>query len=147
MKTTPEEYNERRKTQTPNSAHVINCAWAFGVGGAICTIGEALRTVYGNLGFSQDDVGILTSASLILLSAIFTALGLYQKLAAHAGAGTLVPITGFANAVVSPAIEFKVEGLVTGVGAKMFIIAGPVIVYGTLASVIWGVVYYCMCWL
>ncbi len=142
MKITPQEYNERRKAHTPNSPHWRNCAWAFCVGGGICTIGEALRTLYQALGFTQDDVGLLTSASLILCSAIFTALGLYQKLAAHAGAGTLVPITGFANAVVSPAIEFKVEGMVTGVGAKMFIIAGPVIVYGTLASVIWGVVYY-----
>ncbi len=142
MNITPEEYNERRKAHTPNSTHFVNCGWAFLAGGIICTIGEALRTLYGCLGFSQDDVGILTSGSLILCSAILTALGWYQKIAAHAGAGTLVPITGFANAVVSPAIEFKVEGLVTGVGAKMFIIAGPVIVYGTLASVVWGVVYY-----
>ncbi len=146
MNITPEEYNERRKAQTPNSAHFRNCAWAFCVGGCICTIGQVLRTIYTGFGFCQDDVGLLTSGSLILASAICTALGWYQKIAAHAGAGTLVPITGFANAVVSPAIEFKVEGFVTGVGAKMFIIAGPVIVYGTLASVIWGVVYYCMCW-
>ncbi len=142
MKITPQEYDERRKAHTPNSAQFKNCLWAFCVGGAICTLGEALRTLYGCLGFSTDDVGLLTSGSLILFSAILTALGWYQKIAAHAGAGTLVPITGFANAVVSPAIEFKVEGLVTGVGAKMFIIAGPVIVYGTLASVIWGVIYY-----
>ncbi len=147
MNITPEEYNERRKAQTPNSAHWRNCTWAFLAGGTICTIGETFRTVYGCLGFGQDDVGLLTSGSLILLSAILTALGWYQKIAAHAGAGTLVPITGFANAVVSPAIEFKVEGFVTGVGAKMFIIAGPVIVYGTLASVIWGVVYYAICWM
>ncbi len=142
MNITPEEYDERRKAQTPNSQSIKSCVCAFCVGGIICTIGEALRSLYGCLGFSQDDVGLLTSASLILLSAILTALGWYQKIAAHAGAGTLVPITGFANAVVSPAIEFRVEGLVTGVGAKMFVIAGPVIVYGTLASVIWGVIYY-----
>lgn len=142
MKVTPQEYNERRKVHTPNSSHATNCIWAFCVGGAICTIGEVLRTLYSNLGFSQDDVGLLTSGSLILLSAIFTSLGWYQKIAAHAGAGTLVPITGFANAVVSPAIEFKVEGFITGVGTKMFIIAGPVIVYGTFASVLWGIIYY-----
>ena len=92
--------------------------------------------------FTLTDAGTLTSVSLIALSGVFTGLGLYQKLAAKAGAGTLVPITGFANAVVSPAIEFKEEGFVTGVGAKMFLIAGPVIVYGILASALWGVVWY-----
>ena len=112
------------------------------VGGAICLLGEGLRTLYAALGFTLTDAGTLTSATLIGLSAFTTAMGWYQKLAAKAGAGTLVPITGFANAVVAPAIEFRNEGLVSGVGAKMFIIAGPVIVYGMLASVVWGVIYH-----
>ncbi len=142
MKMTPEQFDERRKRASPNSNLPLDCAWAFGVGGAICLLGEALRQWYLALGFAKDDAGTLVSCTLVLFSAIATALGWYQKLAAHAGAGSLVPITGFANSVVSPAIEFKVEGMVTGVGAKMFIIAGPVIVYGTLASVIWGVIYF-----
>ena len=140
MKMTPEQFDERRKRASPNSNLPLDCAWAFGVGGAICLLGEALRQWYLALGFAKEDAGTLVSCTLVLFSAVATALGWYQKLAAHAGAGSLVPITGFANSVVSPAIEFKVEGLVTGVGAKMFIIAGPVIVYGTLASVIWGVI-------
>lgn len=142
MKMTPEQFDERRKRASPNSNLPLDCAWAFGVGGAICLLGEALRQWYLALGFAKEDAGTLVSCTLVLFSAVATALGWYQKLAAHAGAGSLVPITGFANSVVSPAIEFKVEGLVTGVGAKMFIIAGPVIVYGTLASVIWGVIYF-----
>ena len=142
MKMTPEQFDERRKRASPNSNLPLDCAWAFGVGGAICLLGEALRQWYLALGFAKEDAGTLVSCTLVLFSAIATALGWYQKLAAHAGAGSLVPITGFANSVVSPAIEFKVEGMVTGVGAKMFIIAGPVIVYGTLASVIWGVIYF-----
>lgn len=116
--------------------------WAFCIGGAICLLGEGLRRLYASMGLTLTDAATLTSATLIALSAVTTALGWYQKLAAKAGAGTLVPITGFANAVVSPAIEFRNEGFVTGVGAKMFIIAGPVIVYGMLASVAWGVIYY-----
>ena len=142
MRMTPEQFDERRKRASPNSNLPLDCAWAFGVGGAICLLGEALRQWYLALGFAKEDAGTLVSCTLVLFSAVATALGWYQKLAAHAGAGSLVPITGFANSVVSPAIEFKVEGLVTGVGAKMFIIAGPVIVYGTLASVIWGVIYF-----
>ena len=109
---------------------------------AICLLGEALRGAYMKAGYTLADAGTLTSVTLVALSAVTTALGWYQKLASKAGAGTLVPITGFANAVVSPAIEFRNEGLVTGVGAKMFIIAGPVIVYGMLASVAWGVIYW-----
>ena len=121
---------------------VKDCLWAFFVGGAICLLGEVLRQTYLKAGYTLADAGTLTSVTLVALSAVTTALGWYQKLASKAGAGTLVPITGFANAVVSPAIEFRNEGLVTGVGAKMFIIAGPVIVYGMLASVVWGVIYW-----
>ena len=135
-------YDKMRKKASPPSPVLRDCLWAFLVGGAICCLGEGLGTLYRALGFGAEDAGTLTSASLVTLSGIFTALGWYQKLAAKAGAGTLVPITGFANAVVSPAIEFRSEGLVPGVGAKMFIIAGPVIVYGMLASVGWGILYH-----
>ena len=111
------------------------------MGGGICLLGEWLRKAFLAAGHTLGDAAALTSITLIGLSALCTALGWYQKLAAKAGAGTLVPITGFANAVVSQAIEFKVEGLITGVGAKMFVIAGPVIVYGTMASWVWGLLY------
>lgn len=141
MKLDNQTYDEMRKKASPPSPILKDCVWAFFVGGAICLLGEGLNTLYGQLGFTLTDAGTLTSATLVALSGVTTALGWYQKLAAKAGAGTLVPITGFANAVVSPAIEFRSEGLVTGVGAKMFIIAGPVIVYGVLASVIWGVIW------
>ena len=142
MKLDNKTYDEMRKKASPPSPLLKDCVWAFLVGGAICCLGEAFNKLYAMLGFTITDAATLTSASLIVLSALTTALGWYQKVAAKAGAGTLVPITGFANAVVSPAIEFRNEGLVTGVGAKMFIIAGPVIVYGMLASVIWGVIYH-----
>lgn len=115
---------------------------AFLIGGGICTLGEALLNMYTALGFSQDGAGALTSITLIFLSALFTGLKLYDRLARVAGAGTLVPITGFANSVVSPALEFKSEGFVLGLGAKMFVIAGPVIVYGISASIIYGIIYY-----
>lgn len=142
MKLTPQDYNTMSTQASPKSKLLQDCAWAFVVGGAICLLGEVLRQAYAAAGMTLSDAGCLTSVTLIALSALTTALGWYQKLAAKAGAGTLVPITGFANAVVSPAIEFKCEGYVTGVGAKMFLIAGPVIVYGLLASTIWGAVYW-----
>lgn len=136
------KYEKMVKNASEPSPVITDCLWAFFVGGAICLLGEWLYNLYCQLGFTLTDAGALCSATLIALSGITTGLGWYQKLAAKAGAGTLVPITGFANAVVSPAIEFKSEGLVTGTGAKMFLIAGPVIVYGLLASVIWGVIWY-----
>jgi stage V sporulation protein AC len=135
---TPAEYARRVKRVGPPSPLGRDCAWAFCVGGGICLLGEALRQVYLAAGCEAETAGTLTSCSLIALSAIATILGWYQKLAAHAGAGTLVPITGFANGVVSAAIEFKTEGYVPGTGAKMFTIAGPVIVYGTAAAVVYG---------
>lgn len=141
-KLSQQEYGRMAKKASPSSAIGKDCLWAFAVGGAICLLGEALRQCYLAMGHTVTDAALMTSVTLIGLSALTTALGWYQKLAAKAGAGTLVPITGFANAVVSPAIEFKCEGLVTGVGAKMFVIAGPVIVYGMLASIVWGVVWY-----
>ncbi len=142
MKLDANTYDEMRKKASPNSPLLKDCAWAFLVGGSICLLGEGLNHLYAGLGLTLTDASTLTSTTLVALSGVMTALGWYQKLAARAGAGTLVPITGFANAVVSPAIEFRSEGLVTGVGAKMFIIAGPVIVYGMLASVAWGVIWH-----
>ena len=137
----PKQYAEMVKRASPPSPVWRDCAWAFGVGGGICALGEALRQLF-LLWYDAALAGTLTSVSLIFLSAAATLPGWYQKLAARAGAGTLVPITGFANSVVSPAIEFKPEGWITGVGAKIFSIAGPVIAYGTLASFVWGVLYW-----
>ena len=114
----------------------------FFIGGTICTIGEGLLNLYAYLGLSEDNAAALTSMTLVFLSALLTGLEIYDRIAQHAGAGTLVPITGFANAVVSPAIDFKSEGYVLGLGAKMFVIAGPVIVYGVSASVVYGMIYY-----
>ncbi len=142
MKLTPEQYDEMNKKASPHSRLVQDCVWAFCVGGAICLLGEVLRQAYLAKGFTLSDAATMTSTTLIAISAVTTALGWYQKLAAKAGAGTLVPITGFANSMVSPAIEFKSEGFIPGVGAKMFLIAGPVIVYGIAASAVWGVIYY-----
>ena len=142
MKLDANTYDQMRKKASPNSPLLKDCAWAFLVGGSICLLGEGLNRLYAGLGLTLTDASTLTSTTLVALSGVMTALGWYQKLASKAGAGTLVPITGFANAVVSPAIEFRSEGLVTGVGAKMFIIAGPVIVYGMLASVAWGVIWH-----
>ncbi len=138
MKMTAQEYARRVKKVGPRSPLGTDCLWAFGVGGGICLLGEVLRQRYLALGLEADLAGTLTSCTLIALSAVLTTLGLYQKLAARAGAGSLVPITGFANAVVSAAIEFKTEGRILGTGAKMFTIAGPVIVYGTLSAVVYG---------
>ena len=135
MKMTAQEYARRVQKAGPHSPLLADCLWAFCVGGGICLLGEWLRQLFLRQGADAEAAGTLTSCTLILLSAVLTTLGWYQKLAAKAGAGSLVPITGFANAVVSAAIEFKAEGRVTGTGAKMFLIAGPVIVYGTLAAV------------
>ena len=137
-KISPAEYGRMARRASPASALGPNCLWAFFTGGSICLVGEVLGALWRAAGLEEETAALAVSASLIFLSALFTALGWYQKLARRAGAGTLVPITGFANAVVSPAIEFKCEGLVTGVAAKMFVIAGPVIVYGILASEVYG---------
>lgn len=137
---TKKEYSTIVKNASPKSKIVLNCIKAFAIGGAICTLGQILKNVY--LGFELDDetAATLTSVSLIFVGALLTAIGVYDKIARHGGAGTLVPITGFANSVSSPAIEFKSEGFISGLGAKMFIIAGPVIVYGVSASIIYGAI-------
>lgn len=130
------------RSTSPRSKVVHNCIWAFCTGGTICLLGEIFVQVYRQAAFTLGDARLLASVTLVFLSALLTAAGWYGRLAKRAGAGTLIPITGFANAVVSPAIEFKSEGLVTGVACKMFIIAGPVIVYGTLASVVYGIILF-----
>ena len=117
-------------------------AWAFLVGGAICALGQYLMGFYRRLGLDQDMAGTAVSVTLIGAAALLTGLGWFDKLAKRAGAGTLVPITGFANAMVSPALEFKTEGLVAGTAAKLFTVAGPVLVFGISASVVYGLVYY-----
>ena len=138
MNMTPQEYQAYVKTAVPRSPLLKNVVIAFAVGGAICTLGEALSQLFISLGVDKDSASSLVSTSLVFLSALFTALGLYHKLARFAGAGTLVPITGFANSVVSPAIDFHAEGLITGTAVKMFTVAGPVIVFGTVASIVYG---------
>ena len=135
-------YNEYVKKKTPNSPIVKNCIMAFLVGGTICVIGQGLTDVATMLGAGANDVKIITPVVLIFLGALFTALGVYDKIGKHAGGGSIIPITGFANSIVSSAIEFKKEGFILGVGAKMFTIAGPVIVYGTVASVVYGLIYW-----
>lgn len=137
---TPKEYDSIVKKNSPKSKCFVNACKAFLIGGFICTVGQGLTELYSYLGLGEKDSKTLTSVTLIFLGILLTALGVYDKIAKHGGAGTLVPITGFANAVSSPAIEFKAEGYVAGLGAKLFIIAGPVIVYGTSASIVYGAV-------
>ncbi len=135
-------YDKMVKEASPDSPIVLNCIKAFVSGGIICTIGQLLRNYIETFSLGEDTTSLIVCIVLILASAILTGLGIYGKLGKYCGAGTIVPITGFANSVVSPAIEFKKEGLVFGMAAKMFLIAGPVIVYGTLTSIIVGLVYY-----
>lgn len=130
------------KKASPPSPKLKNCAFAFLVGGGICAFGQVLFALYSTLGLSREISFAFVSATIIVLTAIFTALGWFDKLAKHAGAGTLVPVSGFANAVVSPAIEFKSEGVVMGLCAKLFSIAGPVLVFGITASCVYGVILY-----
>jgi len=135
-------YGEMVKAASPPSTTVANCVKAFLVGGAICAVGQVIHNVLMGMGLVRDDAGLVTAVILIITAVLLTALGVYGKLGNFAGAGSIVPITGFANAIAAPAIEHKKEGLVTGVGAKMFVIAGPVLVYGTMASVAVGLLYY-----
>ena len=142
MKMSKKEYGQYVKDMSPNSPMGKDVFNAFWIGGLICVLGQAILNGFTAMGLDETNAATATSVSLVFLSALFTGLSLYDDLAKHAGAGTLVPITGFANAVVSPAIEFKSEGFILGMAAKMFTIAGPVIVYGTVASVVYGVIYW-----
>ncbi|NCB73531.1 MAG: stage V sporulation protein AC [Clostridia bacterium] len=135
-----DEYGAYVKKVSPNSKIIPNVIKAFAVGGAICCLGQLVLDIYTYLGLADKAASTAASISLVFLGALLTGLGVYDDIAKIGGAGTLVPITGFANAVVSPALEFKTEGFVTGTGAKMFVISGPVIVYGISASVIYGII-------
>ncbi len=142
MNITPQHYEQMQKQNAPHSKSYCNIPMAFLIGGLICTIGQLLMEFYKGLELSQTEASAWTSVTLVLCSAVLTGFGVYERLAKHAGAGTLVPITGFANAISSCAIEAKSEGWILGVGAKIFTIAGPVILYGCTASVIYGIIYY-----
>lgn len=142
MSTTGKEYNEMAKKASPNSPKVLDCIKAFSIGGLICLIGEVLNTLYKMLPVSGDTAKTLTSMTLIVITAVLTGLAVFPKIAKQAGAGTIVPITGFANSIVSPAMEFQAEGRILGTGAKLFTIAGPVIAYGCSAAVVYGIIAY-----
>lgn len=139
---TPKEYDALVRQLSPRSPLWKDTALAFAVGGGICALGQLLMNGWAALGLTAQEAGTATSVTLVFLSVLLTALGLYHRLARYAGAGTLVPITGFANAVASPAIDFRAEGVVTGTAVKMFTVAGPVIVFGTAASVVYGLILY-----
>lgn len=139
---TEKEYGKLVDSLAPRSPLWKDCLNAFWIGGLICTVGQLILNGYSALGLDKTDAGTATSMTLVALSALLTGLSLYDNIAKHAGAGTLVPITGFANAIAASAVEFKTEGFILGVGAKIFQIAGPVIVYGVSASVIYGLIYW-----
>lgn len=139
---TEKEYGKLVEEISPKSPIGKDCLGAFAVGGSICTIGQFFINYYTKLGLDKDTAGTAASMTLVVISAILTGLSLYDNIAKFAGAGTLVPITGFANSIAAPAVEFKTEGFILGVGAKMFTIAGPVIVYGLSASVVYGFIYW-----
>ncbi len=139
---TKPEYSKYVDKKSPNSPIAKNIAWAFIVGGIICMIGQFITNFFTDRGLPKDTVAAITSILLILFAVILTALGLYDNIGKRAGAGSVVPITGFANSIASPAIEFKTEGLIMGLGAKMFTVAGPVLVYGISASIIVGFLYF-----
>lgn len=139
---TKPEYSKYVDKKSPNSPIAKNIAWAFVVGGIICMIGQFITNFFTDRGLPKDTVAAITSILLILFAVILTALGLYDNIGKRAGAGSVVPITGFANSIASPAIEFKTEGLIMGLGAKMFTVAGPVLVYGISASIIVGFLYF-----
>ena len=139
---TEKEYEKLVEEMAPKSPILRDCFNAFWIGGLICAVGQVFMNCYSAFGLDKDAAGTATSITLVCLSALLTGLSLYDDIAKHAGAGTLVPITGFANAIAAPAVEFKTEGFILGVGAKMFTIAGPVIVYGVSASVVYGFIYW-----
>ena len=136
-------YKKYARAHAPSSPTGKNCIMAFLIGGLICVVGQGLLMIYRDaIGIDPKDSGTLTSVTLIFIAALLSGLGLFEKIAKHAGGGTLVPITGFANSVVSPAIDSKAEGFVLGVGAKIFTVAGPVLLYGTLAGAVYGIIYW-----
>ncbi len=139
---TEKQYGALVARMAPKSPMWRDCLNAFWIGGLICVVGQIFTNCYGAWGLEKQDAGTAASMTLVALSALLTGLSVYDDIAKHAGAGTLVPITGFANAIAAPAVEFKTEGFVLGVGAKMFTIAGPVIVYGLAASVVYGFIYW-----
>ena len=139
---TEKQYGALVARMAPKSPMWRDCLNAFWIGGLICVVGQIFMNCYGAWGLEKQDAGTAASMTLVALSALLTGLSVYDDIAKHAGAGTLVPITGFANAIAAPAVEFKTEGFVLGVGANMFTIAGPVIVYGLAASVVYGFIYW-----
>ena len=139
---TEREYGKLVDSMAPKSPMWKDCLNAFWIGGLICTVGQLIMNGYLMLGLDKTNAGTAMSMTLVAISALLTGLSLYDNIAKHAGAGTLVPITGFANSIAAPAVEFKTEGMVLGVGGKMFQIAGPVIVYGVSASVLYGLIYW-----
>jgi len=141
---TEKQYERMIGELAPKSPIWKDCLNAFLIGGLICVLGQLVMNGYTALGLDKENAGTATSMTLVFLSALLTGLSLYDNIAKHAGAGTLVPITGFANSIAAPAVEFKTEGFILGVGAKMFTIAGPVIVYGVAASVVYGLIYWIM---
>lgn len=144
MDMTPQEYQDYVAKKAKKSPIVKDAILAFLIGGAICALGQGITALWSAAGLDKEAAGTATSVSLVFLSVLLTGLNLYNKIGRFGGAGTLVPITGFANAVSAPAIDFRAEGIITGMAAKMFVVAGPVIVFGTVASVVYGIVLWAM---
>lgn len=143
MATNRQQYDKMTKKASPPSPVFKNCINAFLIGGAVCCIGEGLKMLYEFLNFNEDETKVAVSVTLIVITAILTGIGIFDKIAKVAGAGTIVPITGFANSVVSPAMEFKTEGNILGTAANIFKLAGPVILYSTTAAFVYGIIYFC----
>ena len=139
---TEKQYDQLIKELSPKSPAWKDCLWAFCVGGAICALGQFFINWYASLGLNKSDASGAASMTLVVLAALLTGLGVFDDIAKRAGAGTLLPITGFANAIAAPAVEFQTEGFILGVGAKIFTIAGPVILYGVSTSAVYGFIYW-----
>ncbi|MBR7072660.1 MAG: stage V sporulation protein AC [Eubacterium sp.] len=142
MSVSKDEYSKMTDKASPPSPVLLNCVKAFVFGGGICLFAQLLNFLFMSLGLKENEWKLLTASIIIVITAALTGIGVYDKIARHAGAGCIVPISGFANSVVAPALEFQHEGYVLGTAAQMFSIAGPVIVYGTATSVIYGLIYY-----
>lgn len=142
MSISKNDYSKMADKASPNSPKILNSVKAFLFGGSICLFGQILNTIFENAGLNEEAVRLATPSIIIIITAILTGIGVFDKIARHAGAGTIVPITGFANSVISPALEFQHEGFILGTAAQMFTIAGPVIVYGTGTSFIYGLIIF-----